>query len=211
MKPNKLMQSMLALALLATVGGACNSSTEPAASTTTTTSKPMDHAGGSPSEQMHSMMMQPMKNMNMSGNVDKDFATMMADHHQQGVDMARVEIEHGQSAEMKKMAQMIIDTQLAEKEQLLKIAGQIDATAKQTDASNKMHMAMMKPMPEMTLTKNTDKDFALLMAVHHEMAVKMVDIELASGMNAELKAMAQKMKDMQLKEIAELRKFAKAG
>ncbi|BDT66717.1 hypothetical protein os1_08810 [Comamonadaceae bacterium OS-1] len=57
------------------------------------------------------MGMDKMQKMPMSGDSDKDFAMMMKMHHQQGVDMARMELQHGKSPEMKKMAKQIIAAQ----------------------------------------------------------------------------------------------------
>ena len=72
---------------------------------------------GPASQQMHQHMaqgMQQMQSMPLTGNVDKDFVRMMRMHHQQGVDMARVELEKGASPEVKAMAQKIIDAQQRE-------------------------------------------------------------------------------------------------
>ncbi|WP_263772149.1 DUF305 domain-containing protein [Propionivibrio soli] len=67
-------------------------------------------------ELSHSMMkgMEQMQQMKSTGDVDKDFATMMKMHHQQAVDMARVEVEHGKSAQLKRMAKKIIEDQKKE-------------------------------------------------------------------------------------------------
>lgn len=62
--------------------------------------------------------MQAMQQMKMSGDVDKDFATMMKMHHQQALDMAKVEINHGKSAQLKAMAKKMIKDQSREIEQL---------------------------------------------------------------------------------------------
>lgn len=58
--------------------------------------------------------MQQMQGMPLSGNVDKDFVRMMRMHHQQGIDMARTELEKGSSPEVKAMAQKIIEAQQRE-------------------------------------------------------------------------------------------------
>jgi uncharacterized protein (DUF305 family) len=55
--------------------------------------------------------MEGMQNMPMTGDTDKDFAMMMKMHHQQGVDMAQMQITHGKSSEMKKMAKNIVEAQ----------------------------------------------------------------------------------------------------
>lgn len=58
--------------------------------------------------------MESMQNMEMSGDVDKDFAMMMKMHHQQALDMAKMEIAHGKSPEMKAMAKKIMSAQKKE-------------------------------------------------------------------------------------------------
>lgn len=55
--------------------------------------------------------MDMMQKMPMSGDTDKDFATMMKMHHQQAVEMAQMELANGRSPEMKKMAKQIIAAQ----------------------------------------------------------------------------------------------------
>ena len=55
--------------------------------------------------------MDSMQKMPMSGDTDKDFAMMMKMHHQQGVEMAQMELNNGKSPAMKKMAKKIITAQ----------------------------------------------------------------------------------------------------
>ena len=69
--------------------------------------------GSADSEMMKSM--EPgMEGMKMSGDTDKDFAMMMKMHHQKALDMAQMELDHGKSPEMKKMAKQIIAAQKRE-------------------------------------------------------------------------------------------------
>ena len=70
----------------------------------------MKHGEGDMQKSM-SAMMDKMKSMQMSGDVDKDFATMMVSHHQDGIDMAKMELKNGMSDKLKKMAQKSIDDQ----------------------------------------------------------------------------------------------------
>lgn len=58
--------------------------------------------------------MEGMQSMQSTGDTDKDFATMMKMHHQQALDMAKMELEHGKSPELKKMASKIIAGQQKE-------------------------------------------------------------------------------------------------
>lgn len=70
--------------------------------------------GTSGSEEMkHAMMMgmDSMQKMPISSNTDKDFAMMMKIHHQQGVEMAKIQLAQGKSPAMKAMAKQIIAAQ----------------------------------------------------------------------------------------------------
>lgn len=60
-------------------------------------------------DKMNQVMMAPML-----GAADQDFMRMMMAHHQGAIDMARVELEHGQNAEARTMAQEVITKQQAE-------------------------------------------------------------------------------------------------
>ncbi|MCR5867625.1 DUF305 domain-containing protein [Aquincola sp. J276] len=76
---------------------------------------------GRVSSQMHESMMsgmQKMQGMKPTGDTDRDFAEMMRMHHQQAVEMAKVEVQHGKSPELKAMAQKIIKDQQKEIGQL---------------------------------------------------------------------------------------------
>ena len=64
--------------------------------------------------QTHDPMMQSM----MAGDPDVAFACAMIPHHQGAINMAQVELQHGDSEEMKQMAQKVIDAQKKEIEEL---------------------------------------------------------------------------------------------
>lgn len=69
------------------------------------------------SEEMKQSMMAGMESMHkmaITGDTDKDFAMMMKMHHQQGVDMANIELAQGKSPAMKAMAKQIISAQKKE-------------------------------------------------------------------------------------------------
>ena len=55
-----------------------------------------------------------MSNMKMSGNTDKDFATMMISHHESAVKMSKDEVSHGMNAKLKEMAKKGIADQTKE-------------------------------------------------------------------------------------------------
>jgi len=69
-----------------------------------------------------------------------------------------------------------------------------------------MH-GMMTEMEMMTMTKDPDHDFAMMMKMHHQGAINMAQYEIDNGDDAEMIAIAQKIKDAQLAEIAQLNVF----
>jgi uncharacterized protein (DUF305 family) len=65
-------------------------------------------------KQLHQHMMksaQEMRSMKMTGDVDHDFVTAMRMHHQDGIAIARIALEHGKDAKAREIAQRIIDEQ----------------------------------------------------------------------------------------------------
>jgi uncharacterized protein (DUF305 family) len=54
---------------------------------------------------MHGMM-KPM-----SGDADRDFVAGMIPHHQGAVDMAKIELQYGKDAEMRRLATAIVNSQ----------------------------------------------------------------------------------------------------
>ena len=81
--------------------------------------------GDMPNDPASRAYMQTMQTMNqgmmgkpMTGDADRDFASMMVAHHQGAVDMARVQLQHGKDPELKKMAQKVIDDQTKEIKEL---------------------------------------------------------------------------------------------
>jgi uncharacterized protein (DUF305 family) len=64
-------------------------------------------------------------------------------------------------------------------------------------------MKSMHDMQNMTMTGNADKDFAMMMRMHHQCGVEMAQMQLANGKNAEMKTMATKIIASQKKEIAQ--------
>jgi len=63
---------------------------------------------------------------------------------------------------------------------------------------------MMKEMEAEQMKGNTDHDFASMMKLQHQGAIQMAQIEIQQGKDDMMKQMAQKMKDAQTKEVAEL-------
>ena len=63
-------------------------------------------------------------------------------------------------------------------------------------------MTGMEGMNKMTMSGDTDKDFAMMMKIHHQQAVDMSEMELAHGKSPAMKTMAKQIIAAQKKEIA---------
>ena len=76
--------------------------------------------------------------------------------------------------------------------------------------SHDMKSSMMKGidgMQKMTMSGDTDKDFAMMMKMHHQQAVEMAEMQLANGKSPEMKTMAKQIIKDQKKEIAQFDKW----
>ena len=70
----------------------------------------MKHGEGALQKSMDAMAAKMMK-MPMSSITDQDFATMMIAHHEHGIAMDKLEIEHGMDNPLKAMAKKSIASQ----------------------------------------------------------------------------------------------------
>lgn len=62
---------------------------------------------------------------------------------------------------------------------------------------------MMKNMESMKMTGDTDRDFAMMMKVHHQGAIDMAEMELKNGKDPKMRAVAKRIIEAQKKEIKE--------
>jgi uncharacterized protein (DUF305 family) len=78
------------------------------------------------------------------------------------------------------------------------------------NGSNDMKASMMMGMDgmqKMQMSGDTDKDFAMMMKMHHQQALNMAEMELANGKSPEMKSMAKQIIAAQKKEIAQFDKW----
>ena len=161
-------------------------------------------------------MMTDMHQMEMSGNVDNDFAMMMKSHHQAAVDMAQAELESGKDESLKKMAQNIIDAQKSEINELQSFLDNHKNPEKNYDPSMKekgfskvmdQNMTMMMDMPKMDESASTDKHFVQMMVPHHQGAIMMAEGFVQFGKDPGLVSMAKKIIADQKMEIEQFEKM----
>lgn len=242
-KPLNVAVSMMlgtALAVVATGCAKSDNADAPAADTSTATAPTdaatppaanatagADSVAQSPgSMELHRVMEEgEAMPMTMSGDVDKDFASMMTMHHQTAIKMIDVLQQNGQSAELKALGAKMKADQLEEIKKMAPHASAAGAAATGHEgmagmdhgqgtaaqggtAAAELHRIMeeSKAMP-MTMSGNVDKDFATMMTMHHKTAIKMIDVLQQNGKAADLKALGAKMKANQQEEIKKMERF----
>ena len=168
-----------------------------------------------PSNEMDRIMKESMATpMTMSGDVDKDFASMMTMHHQTAIKMIDAYEKGAQSADLKALAAKMKSDQQEEIKKLEPFASAAGAMAGMAGMTSEGSTALDKAMKDgmampMTMSGNADKDFASMMTMHHQTAIKMIDIQQKSGKAADLKALGAKMKAAQQEEIKKMEPFTK--
>ena len=174
---------------------------------TSTSMQSTDTAGMSGKTMMSIMQsnMDQMKGMTSTGNPDNDFAAMMKVHHMGALEMAQLEVAMGTDAQMKQMAQKMIDEQQKEVAELNTFLSGHSAHGG-GDAFHKEVMSQMSTMKmDMNHSGSVDKQFAQMMIPHHQGAIDMAKSYIKSGAHEEkLKTMANKIIADQQKEIGEL-------
>lgn len=157
---------------------------------------------------MHDMSAE-MDAMTMIGDADHDFAMMMIMHHEGAINMGNREIEKGNDATIKAMAQTMITMQQAEIAELQTFLQ--GHTAVNSAEGLEWDMEAMGAMAKMdrnadldVLTGDIDHDFAILMINHHQSVTEMAQSLLHHSHHDELKEMANMMIADQTKEIEDL-------
>lgn len=162
----------------------------------------MDHSkmGGDSAGGMGGMNM-----ANMTGNADQDFLRMMSDHHKGMIAMAHDAVEGSKAQASKADAQKLDKKQDAELEQMQDMLEKQfkDQYEPKVMPDNQKMVDELKAKPA---GKEYDRAFYEHTVMHHQQAIKMIDEYLPKAQNAQLKSMAQKMKDDQTKEIAEFQR-----
>lgn len=144
-------------------------------------------------------------------NADVGFAKGMIPHHEGAIAMAKVELQYGKDAEMKALAQKIVDTQQSEiKYMQAWLAKNEDSqpaasNAKEiTQAYQQKAMGNHDAMMQGIMDANPDIAFAKGMIPHHQGAIDMATIEQTYGKNPAMLALAKQIKQAQTPEIKQM-------
>jgi uncharacterized protein (DUF305 family) len=157
----------------------------------------------------------------MSGaELDRAFIAGMVPHHEAAVDMARAEVAKGANAEVKALAESIIQDQEKEIATMTSVAqNKLNFTPPKmmmpTAMGNMMGVPMsgdMSTMGEMTAkAANVDHTFLTMMIPHHASAIVMADEERKGGEFPELNTLSQSVIDAQAREIGKMQQLLDGG
>ncbi|MFB9864902.1 DUF305 domain-containing protein [Rufibacter immobilis] len=154
---------------------------------------------------MHENMTE-MQQVKLTGDPDRDFALLMATHHEGALNMAQEEADNGQDTMLVNMAKKSLQMQKEEKDKLQQFADDQKSAVGDTAKS----MQLMAPMRDM-MTKmdhnmkgGTDHHFASLMSMHHQSGIDMAKAYIPLAKAPAIKAMAQKIMDDQQAEKQKL-------
>ncbi|WP_201599121.1 CopM family metallochaperone [Psychrobacter vallis] len=145
---------------------------------------------------------------------DVVFAQGMLSHHVGAVNMAKIQLKHGTDAEMRQLAQEIIDAQQPEIEQMQNWLTDNPDTTEPTAATETMQKSYADGMDAMhgemmagIADPNPDKAFVRGMLPHHAGAIDMATVQLKYGKNEEMRKLAQDIIDAQQPEIEQMQNW----
>lgn len=139
----------------------------------------------------------------------------MVVHHQAAVEMSQAEVQRGQRADVKQLAQNIISSQESQIKEMQQIAQQDYNFTPSTalPASTQQGVLMGEPIlmtfpqdiNDLKSASDPDTMFLQMMIPHHAMAIVQADTQLMYGGNRQLKTISQNIVSSQSHEIGEIR------
>jgi uncharacterized protein (DUF305 family) len=142
-------------------------------------------------------------------STDGAFIVEMIPHHESAIEMAELAAEDGEHPEVKELAERIASSQAAEIAGLERIhqrlfgqpVGQAShGTLGMADREMGMHM----DASELAGTRPFDAAFIDMMVPHHQGAIRMARIQLASGEDPELTRISEAIIETQAREIRDM-------
>jgi uncharacterized protein (DUF305 family) len=146
--------------------------------------------------------------------IDRAFISAMVLHHEAAIEMAQVEVQRGQRAEVKQLAQQIISAQESEIKELQQIAQQDFNFTPSTTLPVTTQQGVLMGQPilmdfhqdinDLKSASDPDTMFVQMMIPHHAMAIVQADTQLMYGSNRRLKTISQSIISAQSYEIGEM-------
>ncbi len=160
-------------------------------------------------QQSMNAMHKDMMTASQISNPDRAFALGMIPHHQGAVEMAKIQLQYGKNAEMRQLAQAILQNQQPEidfMQNWLKNAPTHNPVKNQHSAEY-AQMAWHDAMMQGIQAENPDRAFALGMIPHHQGVVQMAQIELKYGTDPKMRQLAQAIIQAQEPEIKQMQNW----
>lgn len=147
-----------------------------------------------------------------ASETDGAFVTAMVPHHETAIEMAEVAQDRAQHQEIRELADDIVAAQTAEIESLDDIhrrlygepVGQMSHGS--LGLSDEM-MGMSMDMEALESARAFDREFIDMMIPHHQGAIRMAQIQLAEGDDAETKSLAEAIIAAQSAEIRRMNEW----
>ena len=138
---------------------------------------------------------------------DERFIDAMVPHHQGAISMAEVALENAEHPELLQLAENVISTQQAEKEELRAIKEQEFGTSEipMQMGPEEMEMMEMEDPAELANQRPFDEAFINAMIPHHESAIEMAQVALAESANPTIRDLAGRIVEDQTREIEQMR------
>jgi uncharacterized protein (DUF305 family) len=143
---------------------------------------------------------------------EQSFLEQMIQHHQSGLDMAKLVKDHTKRPELQQFADKMI---AAQQQEIDKMTGWLKEWSKASpkpvaneaaDKEMKMHMSMLSGKKD----ADFDKAFLQMMPEHHHMAVEMAEQAEKKATHTELKELAAKIAKDQTEEIKQMKSWAQS-
>lgn len=143
---------------------------------------------------------------------DGAFIVGMIPHHESAIEMAEIAAEEAEHPEVKELAGQIVSAQAAEIDDLQRIHqrlfGQpISQASHGTLGMAEHEMGMGMDASELRGAQPFDREFIDMMVPHHQGAIRMARVELASGEDADLMQISEAIIDAQTREINEMNRW----
>jgi uncharacterized protein (DUF305 family) len=160
---------------------------------------------------MTSMPAEDRPHMRMTGNADQDFLRMMSDHHRGLIAMSHLSTE----GDKKGSAQAQADAKKLDTKQDAELDSMTTMLEQQfKDKYEPMIMPSNQAMVDQLESQSGaayDRTFYQNVVKHHQQALKMIDEFSPKLQNAQIKRMAERMKEDQQREIREFEQKASKG
>lgn len=144
---------------------------------------------------------------------EQSFLQSFPQHHQSAIDMAQLCTEKAKHPELKQMCQQMISSQQQEKQQMDSwlqswYGGKGEAPVT-LEAKLKMQQEKMMTRLHVAKANNFDHDFLVDMGQHHQLGIADTQKCVNQAVHPELKALCQKMKAEQEKDLSKMNGWVK--